>query len=142
MPRGGKRPGAGRKHELDASQRKVIRREYRALMQVSAAAAAYNRDPIVKKNQAVDKKIAQKLNLHHGLLSDDEMETVDLQSLYNKIPAQDLPRLVADRKAAGEPDLTALKFNKRPWGPRKLFIKELAEKHGVSERMVKSCLDE
>jgi hypothetical protein len=60
MPRGGKRTNAGRKRKLDPVTRDDIRREHKNRMWAWAAAQAYRKNPIVKKNLDIDRKIAEK----------------------------------------------------------------------------------
>ncbi len=137
MPRGGIRKGAGRKAVLATSEREEIRREYRDKTQAWAAAVAYNRDPIVRKNLKLDEKIGKKISRFRS--GNDGANPLDQ---YGSIPPQDIPALRVEREKAGIPNLTKLPLDTRVRGPRKRFIRELATKHHISERMVKTCLDE
>jgi hypothetical protein len=127
MPHGGPRKGAGRKRDLSLAQREEIRREYRQRMQAWAAAQQMRHDSTRRKRIAILEEVAQLAKKHPPL------SYGGARRLFK--PLEDKLNRLSDQPSVAFP-------LKRAKGPRKRFIKELAEKFGVKQRMVIRCIDE
>jgi hypothetical protein len=70
MPRGGRRPGAGRKRNFSDDERCEIARAYRVRMQAAAAADVMARDPELQRRRKIDRRMRE-LAQRHMLPSSD-----------------------------------------------------------------------
>jgi hypothetical protein len=140
MPHGGPRKGAGRKRDLSLAQREEIRREYRQRMQAWAAAQQMRHDSTRRKRIAILEEVAQLAKKHPPLSFLQHERREDELNFYGGArrlfkPLEDKLNRLSDQPSVAFP-------LKRAKGPRKRFIKELAEKFGVKQRMVIRCIDE
>jgi hypothetical protein len=140
MPRGGPRKGAGRKRDLPLAQREEIRREYRQRMQAWAAAQQIGRDPNMRRRYVLEKQMLRLAEKHPPPSFSQHERREDELYFYSRArhlfkPRQDELDSLPNRPNVASPP-------KRAKGPRKRFIKELAEKFGVKQRMVIRCIDE
>jgi hypothetical protein len=149
MPRGGKRPGTGRKRKLEDSVREAIAREYRQRMQAWAAAQAMQRDSKRRKRIAILEKVVELAEKHPPLsFSRHEEREGEIyfyggaSHLFKPLQAK-LNKLDKDKRAENPLPQPKVTFPlQRARGPRKRFIKELAEEYKVSTRMVARCISE
>jgi hypothetical protein len=142
MPRGGKRDRAGRPAALTATQRAEIKREYARRAAAWVASVEYWRNPVVKENLQLGRKIADKISRHGGPFpTEEELERIDPLELIERIPPQDFDGLIDALESAKVPNLRKIRLDKRGSGVRQRFIKELAQEYGVKPRTITSCLN-
>jgi hypothetical protein len=139
MPHGGKRPGAGRPRKPEDSVKEAIRREYRQRMQAWAAAQQIGRDPNMIRRWKIEKEM-ERLAEKFPPPSSSQHERREGE-LYFYSGAHHLIKPL-QAELDDRPDQPSALPLKRAKGPRKRFIKELAEKFGVKQRMVIRCIDE
>jgi hypothetical protein len=150
VPSGGTGRGQGRKRKLSAEQCAEIKRDYAQKMKAWAISAAYLKDPKVRANLELDRKIAWKISRQGRAPTEEELISplgsdvpilTGLQSkLFDRIPKADVEKLVVDRRRAGTPDLKSIP-DKEARGARDRFIQELAQEHNVTPRAIFTCLN-
>jgi hypothetical protein len=135
VPRGGKRPGAGRKPELDLPNQEELFQEYRGRMQAARAARILGRDPNIRKRRAIDKEVRRKTYATKFLNPPPlEAGAEDVIWYHGKIRPE-IEKLLADRDHIPNRPKISLPL-KRAKGPRARIIRDLAKEYGISERAV------
>ena len=138
---GGERPGAGRKHRLTPAKREEVARLYHDRKTAYAAAQAHVRGPNIRERRAIDAQMRDLAKKHMAMPGDDlggSLPEEDVIWTHKQVrPEMEKLQAKLDRipnKSAATP--------RRAKGPRDRFLQEIAKEFKISERMVKSCINE
>jgi hypothetical protein len=135
VPRGGRRPGAGRKR-LAPEKREEIAREYHRRMTAWSLAQARTRNPNVQKRRQLD---AEMREVAKTFALPDAPRDEDLIHYHLRLGAR-MDKL--QREIDSTPDHRPPAKLRRAKGPRDRIVEDLAEEYGVSQRMVIRCINE
>ena len=129
MPRGGKRPGAGRNRVLDDMERLRIGGHCERLWREAVQQSLHREIDAATKNVQRERKLLEREKGAKKVALDDE-DLLDALRLDQGLADDETPsRLLSVRP-------------KQPKGRKPKIKADIAATHGLTERMVQTCWDE